>query len=157
MSEIIINAAQLNDQGKLGEMLLEAFGEKLRAQEEREREVGIDTAPAEDTLMAADDFYFSQIDLMNCCFFARDGDVIVGAAAINPYVSELQYLLVLPEYRRKGIGTKLIESAFGEADKRGLSHLKINIALDCESGAEKFFVALGFVNVCQSALLGKKV
>jgi len=155
--KLTIAAAQLGDQGKLGELLLAIFGESLRAEEARERKVGIDTAPAEDTLMAADDFYFSQIDLMDCCFFARAGERIVGAVAFNPYVSEVQYVAVLPEYRRQGLGRGLVEAAFSQAQKRGLSHLKVNIPADFQAGAEKFFAALDFLEVRKSVLLGRKI
>jgi N-acetylglutamate synthase-like GNAT family acetyltransferase len=82
---------------------------------------------------------------------ARDGDQLIGICGINqdPYVnSELRLgrirrLYVLPEYRRKGVGRKLVMRAIADAH----SHFsEINLrTFDIQSA--RFFEAIGFAMV----------
>jgi N-acetylglutamate synthase-like GNAT family acetyltransferase len=82
---------------------------------------------------------------------ARDGDRLIGVCGINqdPYVDSklrlgrIRRLYVLPEYRRQGVGRKLVLRATVDAH----SHFsEINLrTFDTQSA--KFFEAIGFVMV----------
>ena len=58
---------------------------------------------------------------------------------------ELNNLCVLPSYRHKGIGEKLLKSAFDEAEKSGCA--KINIGIVEENTVlKKWYESFGFVH-----------
>jgi GNAT superfamily N-acetyltransferase len=128
--------AELADQGRLGPLLLEVYGPVLGPENRAAALASLPVSSLEDELMAADDFYFSTIELMDCCWLARDGDRLVGAACVNPYVSELHYVAVLPSWRRRGVGGKLARLALADA------------------GGRSFAESLGFHTVRRAETLG---
>lgn len=151
--DILIREAQLDEQGLLGKLLQAVLAESLAAEREAALTAGFTVSTVEDELLAADDWYFSNVDLMNCCYFAWDGDTAVGACVVNPFVSELQYVVVLPSHRRRGIGSRLVKAGTDELARRGISHVKIDIPLTDE--ARGFFASLGFTTVRERATVGK--
>lgn len=156
--KIRIGRAELTDQGKLGPLLLAVYGPTLEKEHEALGRANLPVSSVEDELMAADDFYFSAIDLMDCCFLAHADGKIIAAACVNPYVAELQYVAVLPEYRRKGIATGLVDAVFAEMHRRGLDHLRLNLSMDfADTGAVEFAAKLGFLEVSRSVSLARKV
>ena len=156
--QIVISRAELSDQGRLGPLLLEVYGPVLSREFAAAAAAGIPGSTVEDELMAADDFYFSTIDLMDCCFLARSGDVVIGAACINPYVGELHYVAVLPAWRRRGIAKTLVDLAVKEMYKRGLDHLRVDVSLALvDSGGLHFLSSLGFHEIRKSLVMGKKL
>lgn len=155
---IEIGRAELSDQGKLGPLLLSVYGPAQAGENAAAEACSLPVSSLEDEFMAADDFYFSVIDLMDCCYLARSEGKPVGAACVNPYVSELQYVAVAPEWRRRGIGRKLAELALAELARRGCDHVRIDVCrgqyLD---GAREFLAALGFNPVRESVVMGKRM
>ena len=75
------------------------------------------------------------------CFVAKIGDEIIGAVSGASFFSEIYIdeLIVMDVYRRKGIGTKLIEAV--EGFFIGLEFNNINL---CTNG----FQASGFYEKC---------
>lgn len=153
-----IGRAELADQGGLGPLLLAVYGSTLEPENRAADAAGLPVSSLEDELMAADDFYFSTIELMDCCYLARVGGRIVGAACVNPYVNELHYVAVLPEWRRRGIGMKLAELVLGELARRGSDHVRVEASLGlADAGGRAFAAKLGFHEVRTSAMMGKKL
>lgn len=158
MEAISIRAARLEDQGHLGPLLLQVYGPILEREAAISRAAGLPVPSVEDELMAADDFYFSSIELMDFCFFALAEEKRIGVAAVNPYVNELQYLLVLPEWRRRGIGRRLFEHAREAVAKRGGEILKVEIPLDPQFEAGRaFLTAMGFSLLKERGYYGRVV
>ncbi len=158
MDTIEINRAQLADQGGLGALLLAVYGPVLRPENDRAIAAGLPASTLEDELMAADDFYFSTIELMDCCYLARAGELLVGAACVNPYVNELHYVAVLPEWRRKGIGKKLAQLCLDELERRGSDHVRAEAALAlADAGGSAFAASLGFAEVRRTAMLARRL
>ena len=156
--KIEIGRAQLSDQGMLGPLLLRVYGPVLGPENQAAFEAGLPVSSLEDELMAADDFYFSTIELMDCCYLARVGDELVGAACANPYVNELHYVAVLPEWRRKGIGKKLAGMALDELERRGSDHVRVEASLAlAEDGGKAFAASLGFAEIRTTAMMGRKL
>ncbi|MDR3211203.1 MAG: GNAT family N-acetyltransferase [Planctomycetota bacterium] len=150
--------AGLSDQGSLGPFLLAVCG-PVRGQEiALAGAAHFPTSSLEDELMAADDFYFSQIDLMDCCFLAKVGTELVGAACLNPYVAELEYLAVNPAWRRRGIGKALFQMVRKEASRRRLDHLRVEASLAlADPDGLAFLETLGFGEIRRTALLGMAI
>lgn len=160
MEKLEYSHAKFDDQGKLGPLLLDIFGETLTAANSALAGAGMEATPAEDICMAADDFYFSTLDLMDCCWFAREGGKIVGAAAANPFTAELQYVAVLPEYRRRGVGSKLFRLIAKALANRGCGHIKITVGAGPDAAAAAataFLQAVGLSLVSEQKLFGKKL
>ena len=159
MSEPIeLGRAELSDQGTLGPLLLDIYGPVLEPENAAATACRLPASSLEDELMAADDFYFSTIELMDCCYLARVNDVIVGAACVNPYVNELHYAAVAPEYRRRGIGKKLVELCLAELEKRGSDHVRIEASLRfADEGGRAFAEACGFAPVRSVCIMGKRL
>jgi GNAT superfamily N-acetyltransferase len=156
---IAIGRAELSDQGKLGEFLLAVCGGVL-APENGAAAAGLPASSLEDELMAADDFYFSTIELMDCCRIARDGDsgAVVGAACVNPYTNELHYVAVAESHRRRGIGKKLVELCLEELEKRGSDHVRVESSLRfADAGGREFAAACGFLPVRSVCVMGRKL
>lgn len=157
-SAMEIGRAELSDQGGLGPLLLAVYGPALQPENAAADAAGLPVSSLEDELMAADDFYFSTIELMDCCYLARTGGTIVGAACVNPYINELHYVAVLPEWRRKGIGSKLAELALAELTRRGSDHVRVEAALTlADAGGMAFAERLGFHLVRTSMMMGKRL
>lgn len=156
--EVEIGHAELSDQGGLGPLLLDVLGPVLEPENRAADEAGLPVSSLEDELMAADDFYFSTIELMDCCYLARVGERLVGAACVNPFVNELHYVAVRPEWRRRGIGTKLAEMALAELLRRGSDHVRVDIPLGhADAGGRAFAEKLGFREVRTSVVMGRKL
>ena len=155
-ARVTIQEAQHADQGKLGPLLIDILGPALAEETQAARQAGFEVAAVEDELMAADDFYFSSLELMDCCHFAWRGGVIVGAAAVNPYVAELQYVVVKPAHRRQGIGARLVKTALAALAARGVSHVKVDLSRGGSdfAGARAFLASLGFLPVKETVRLG---
>ena len=155
---IALGRAELSDQGKLGPLLLAVYGPSLRPENEAAILALLPVSNLEDELMAADDFYFSNIDLMDCCYLARTGGQVIGAACVNPYVNELHYVAVLPEWRRRGIGRRLAELALAELVRRGSDHVRIETSLVLsEAGGKAFAEKLGFHEIRRTMTMGKRL
>lgn len=156
---IEIGRAELADQGKLGPLLLEVYGPVLQPENQAAAAALLPVSSLEEELMAADDFYFSVIELMDCCFLARLADgALVGAACVNPYINELHYVAVLPAWRRRGIGKKLAELALAELTRRGSDHVRVEASLElADAGGLAFAESLGFRPVRRSVMLARKL
>ncbi len=157
---ISIGRAELSDQGKLGVFLLAVCGSVLRPENEAAGEAGLPVSGLEDELMAADDFYFSTIELMDCVRIARDAATggIVGAACVNPYTNELHYVAVAESCRRRGIGKRLVEFCLEELERRGSDHVRVEASLRfADAGGRAFAESCGFVPVRSVCVMGKKL
>lgn len=142
--EILIQPAQFEDQGKVGAFLLSALGGALTQENAKAVAAGLPGVNIEDELMAADDFYFSSVELMDCCIVARAGGRLAGVACVNPFTSTLHFIAVAADCRRKGIGQKLLEAAKAVLKKRGCDHVKIEYPAHADfAGADEFFGACG--------------
>ncbi len=155
---IEIGRAELADQGNLGPLLMAVYGPTLRPENMAAARAGLPVSSLEDELMAADDFYFSTIELMDCCYVARVDGELIGAACVNPYVYELHYVAVRPEWRRRGVGRKLAELALAELERRGSDHVRVeaSIGLAGDGGVE-FAKALGFGEVRTSVMMARRL
>ncbi len=161
-SGITIGRAELADQGRLGEFLLAVCGAVLAPENAAAAAAGLPASSLEDELMAADDFYFSTIELMDCCRIARagaragEGGAIVGAACVNPYTNELYCVAVEPGYRRRGIGRKLVELCLEELERRGADHVRVEASLRfADAGGREFAAACGFAPVREVCVMGR--
>jgi ribosomal protein S18 acetylase RimI-like enzyme len=85
-------------------------------------------------------------------FVAADNQqppIIVGVVALSVVrgLTEgrglINDLAVLPTYRRRGIGTALLETAMKRAERLNLHHLMVN-AQRADEQARAFYTALGF-------------
>lgn len=157
-ASIELGRAQFEDQGKLGPLLLDIYGPTMRPENDAAIRGGLPASSLEDELMAADDFYFSTIELMDCCYLARANGTVVGAACVNPYVNELHYVAVHPEWRRRGIGKKLVQLALSELERRGSDHVRVEAALAlANAGGEAFAESLGFHEVRRTVTMAKQL
>ncbi len=155
---IFLGHAELADQGFLGSLLLEVYGPPLESERAAAVTAGLSTSSSEDEFMAADDFYFSTIDLMDCCFLAKAENKVIGAACINPYIAQLQYVAVSAKWRRKGIGRKLVELALMEMRKRGLDHVRADASLAlADTGGKAFLETLGFQEIRRETVLAMRL
>ncbi len=140
--------AGLEHQGALGAFLLETLGPQLQAAHDNSVAADVPAVPVDEELMAADDFFFSSVDLMNCCILAHAGEILVGAACVNPYVGALMYVAVHAEWRRRGIGRELVARALAELERRGLDRVRAEIPLSVSThDAQAFFDAVGFATI----------
>lgn len=155
---IRIHVAQFDDQGHLGPMLKSCLGTTWDAIAERAKAAAVPASSAEDEFMAADDWYFQNVDLMNCVYFAWDGKERVGAVVINVFTAELMYIVVLPSHRRQGIGRELLKEAMEELKERGVKHLTVRIPQPSElAEALPFFEACGLQTVRSTTEMGMPV
>ena len=155
---VSIGAADFSEQGKLGELLLEVCGSVWQRECAAAKNAGQDAPMYTDELMAADDFYFSNAELMNCCVFARYEDAIIGAVCVNPYTYALHFLVVRAEWRHKGIGRKLLKIAEKIIKKYGGKSLNIQFSQAEEfAGADTFFQKCGYVEVKRQCFYAGKI
>ncbi len=148
MNDFEIGVADFSDQGRLGKLLCDLCGPVWQREEEKAKAAGQNAPAYADELMAADDFFFSNAELMNCCWFARSGQEIIGAACVNPFTFTLHYLVVRPEWRRRGAGRKLLKAAEGTVRRYGGKSLKIEFSIAEEfAGAEEFFLKCGYIEL----------
>ena len=77
-----------------------------------------------------------------------DGDRIVGYFSLSVQDEEckLNNLCVLPEYRHKGLGKKLLTSAFDAAKRLGCARVNIGIVAE-NSTLRKWYETNGFVHI----------
>ena len=156
---ILFGAARLEDQGKLAPFLESVLGPTLKAETDAARKAGFPVSTVKEELLSADDFYFSAVDLMDCCLLAKtEGGALVGAVCMNPYVAELQYVAVAEAWRRKGVARRLVEMALGELRRRGVKHARADMALRlADGGGRAFGVKMGFHEVRSSLVMGRRV
>ncbi|MCC8166850.1 MAG: GNAT family N-acetyltransferase [Planctomycetes bacterium] len=158
MADIAIDRAQLADQGRLGPLPLAVHRPTLEPENHAAAEAGLPASSLADELMAADDFYFSTIELMDCCYLAKAGEEVVGAACVNPYVNELHYVAVRPEWRRRGIGKQLATLALAELERRGSDHVRVEASLSLAgAGGRDFAASLGFIPIREVTVMGRRL
>ncbi len=158
MDTITIDRAGLADQGRLGPLLYRVYGPAREPENRAALASGLPASSLEEELMAADDFYFSTIELMDCCYLAKSGENLVGAACVNPYVNELHYVAVLPDWRRKGIGKKLAELCLAELERRGGDHIRLEQSLELmDAGGRSFAEAMGFTHIRKVEVMGRRL
>lgn len=78
-----------------------------------------------------------------------DGKTIMGFAQTiirNEDTVELDRIVVFPEFTRKGIGTKLLQYALEEIEKRGFKKVIVNAGKN-EVHARKFYEKNGFEKI----------
>ena len=150
---ISIQAAQFDDQGKVGKFLCEIFEEELNKNNLKAAENGIPKLNIQDELFAADDFYFSSVELMDCCITAKDQEQIIALCCVNPYVSTLQFIAVETEYRQQGIGSRLLSLGKKVLSKHGCTHLKIELLDNFKNNETIAFFTKNKLNVITSSTL----
>lgn len=158
MGTIQIEVAQFDDQGKIGPLIQSIYGLAMQDEYDAAQVVRVVVGTVEDEVMAADDFYFSTADLMNCCIVARDDDELVGVACVNPYTCELHFLGVRESHRRQGIGRQLFEAVQYELRRRGMDHVQMDVKHHATlAGSDAFMKALGWKEVSTSTRWGYAV
>ena len=151
---IIVSAAEFTDQGKIADYLIKTFGDILEAEASRAKLNGMPELDIREELLAADDFYFSNVELMDCCLLAKDQEEIVGLCCVNPFTATLQYLAVNQSWRRQGIGSRLLSLGKKVISKRGGTHLKLELPSDLASAETlAFFEKNKLAEVKRSILL----
>lgn len=72
---------------------------------------------------------------------AEDGDKVAGIGQVRPYprCRELGSLVVLPEYRKRGVGSLIVNTL--------LAQEKGEVYLECGDYNEPFYTKLGFQSV----------
>ncbi len=156
--DVIVEVAQFDDQGKVGEFLKSVFAPEMTAENERAKAAGLPDVSTEDELMAADDFYFSSAEIMDYCIIARLDNKIIGVCCVNPFTSTLHFIAVTESERRKGIGRRLLEAGKTMLRKRGCDHLKIEYPINATSSmAADFFSATGLALIGSRNYFGGKL
>ncbi len=156
--EITISAANFEDQGKLAEYLIEVFYEELQSINDIAAGNGMPKLDIKEELLAADDFYFSTVELMDCCILAKDREKIIGVCCVNPYTSTLQYLSIKNDYRRKGIGSRILSLGKKVLSGRSCSHIKLDIPESLSNEATlAFFEKNKVFLVARNILLSGKI
>ena len=150
---IIVSAAEFNDQGKIADYLIKTFGDLLTAENSRAARNGMPELDIREELLAADDFYFSSVELMDCCLLAKEQEKIIGICCVNPFTSTLQYLGVDSSRRRQGIGSRLLSLGKKILSKRGCSHLKLELPAELASTEALEFFAKNKLNEVKRSIL----
>lgn len=140
-NDITIAPVSFNDQGKLAEFLTQIFAAELYAENSRLAEAGLQAHNVEDELLAADDFYFSTIEMMDCCIVAKKDGKIIGSVCVNPFTSSIQFIAVDANFRRQGIATSLWQEGKKLLLKRGCQEIKIEFRDVPEHEETKSFLA----------------
>jgi len=139
----IVERASLTDKETVLDLLKNQFREH-----EIEYSSGALAAAVEEVLKRED---------LGLFFVARDNDKIIGIAAISfAWTLEhggksawLDELYVLPEYREKGTGSALIESAIDTLKKEGCSAIDLEVEED-HRRAERLYQRMGFERLKRS-------
>ena len=81
-------------------------------------------------------------------FIAWQGEMPAGFALARDLGAECEILSigVLLEFRRRGIGTGLLDAVFGEARRLGLPSIVLEVAAD-NPGARALYAGMGFIAV----------
>lgn len=81
-------------------------------------------------------------------FVAWQGDMPAGFALARDLGAECEILSigVLPEFRRCGTGTALLDAVFDEARRLGLPSIVLEVAAD-NPGARALYAGMGFIAV----------
>jgi amino-acid N-acetyltransferase len=67
-------------------------------------------------------------ELLNSTFIAEENEVIAGSCVLevySPKIAEIRTLVVAEEYRGRGIGRQLVESAVAEAKRRNIYEVMV--------------------------------
>jgi len=91
---------------------------------------------------------FEQELLMGRYFAAKEGGKIIGYVGYQRVLDEghITNLAVHPDFRRHGIGRKLVEKSVEEAKSSGLKSLILEVR-EKNTAAQKLYESLGFSNV----------
>ncbi len=102
------------------------------------------------------DHALDDVDDAKACYFdggtflvVVDGDRIVGTGALarlSDSVCELDRMWLLPQYRRRGIGHRIVKRLFALARRRGYRTVRLHTNSDLQ-GAIKFYEGLGFRHI----------
>lgn len=79
--------------------------------------------------------------LLETFYVAKDGETVVGCTCLevySPKIAEIRSLVVAPEYRKLGVGRKLVELAVAEAERRSVHEVLV------VTSSPEFFERLGF-------------
>lgn len=105
----------------------------------------------------ADKFYQELLSGNRITYISKDGDEFVGEISLVKEMNDLDYtipeqrvyvshLIVKPEYRRQGIGKKLVEFVTDKAKEFGYKEMSIGVDLD-NFPALKLYTDCGFNKV----------
>jgi amino-acid N-acetyltransferase len=102
--------------------------------------------PAVRRLLAAQALPLDGVDQHLAMVVAKDGDTLLGAAAVELYAGGalLRSVVVDPEARGRGLGYRLTEAALRVAKERGA-----DTAFLLTTTAEAFFPKLGFERIAR--------
>lgn len=80
------------------------------------------------------------------CFGIREGGEWIGFVALAPYSGayEITRLVVLPDYRHRGYGRKLVDAACDQARKIGLQEVGLGM-IDENTRLKRWYEAQGFI------------
>ena len=89
-----------------------------------------------------------------CCIASHEGRVVAMGRAISDKASDayIQDLTVHPEFRGKGIGTRMVQELVGRLQRDRLGW----IGLVAEAGTWDFYRRIGFADMPGSVLMLKK-
>lgn len=103
------------------------------------------------------DLVFMEHDSGNrTLFLGYDGETPAGYVILNHHpayppfirlqIPEIQDLNVLPEYRRNGLGAKLVQACEAQARAQGAERIGLAVGLDRSYGpAQRLYVRLGYI------------
>lgn len=67
---------------------------------------------------------------------------LVGDGAVICYVQDL---IVVPDYQKKGVGTKVLKALISYVEELRMEHSEMMLCLMCAKGREGFYEANGFM------------
>jgi len=145
--KMIIRLAKLEDVKTISEMYRDffAFNAEMQPAYYKKAESGeypLNTIKSEDS-----DIIIAQTDEITVGFLSIFEEKTPPYDSLAPHkFAVVMDLFVLPSYRKKGIGTALIDVAKRWADKRNLDYLELNILSENENAA-RFYMREGFKTV----------
>jgi ribosomal protein S18 acetylase RimI-like enzyme len=98
------------------------------------------------------------VDPRSFLLIAREGERVIGYAvtrvmesgpewrdawAVPPTMAELETLVVLPEFRGTGLGTRLLDAVEDELDRQGITEVIVGIVAG-NDGARRLYERRGF-------------